>query len=238
MDKFEKHIRDHKDQFDEHKADKANIWKAIESKLDGKLKLKSQIQTQESSSSSKDGEVSFRITGERGLSKDQTQESNSSTNSNSNSEVRIASSGVGEQRGKTLRPWYLRRSIQVAASMALITGLGIGLMINNQHTTEIAEPTELLEIDFYYEKLIAQQVKMIEDSPQLSEMEKEEFLGFFEEMDQEYLVLKSELQEGIDFENVLEAIILHYQKRLDITESMLTRINSSKNGKEQKSISL
>lgn len=34
MDDFEKHIREHTHQFDDHKADKTKLWKQIESKLD------------------------------------------------------------------------------------------------------------------------------------------------------------------------------------------------------------
>ncbi len=138
----------------------------------------------------------------------------------------------------TIIPLWKRGWFMVAASIAIVVGLGITLLSHQTDATDMAETTELLEIDHYYEHIVAQQVKMVYDSPALSADEKAEFLQFMDELDDEYDLLKIELKEGLDNEQVLEAIVFHYQKRIDVIQSLLTRINQSKNESNDKGIFL
>ena len=180
MDGFEKHIRNNRSQFDEHKADRGKMWEHIQAGLDEKK--------------------------------------------------------VDET--PKIKPLWKRGWFMMAASIAVVVGLGITLLMNQSDTTQLTDSTELLEIDLYYENIVAQQVKMVYDSPELSEEEKIEFLQFMDELDEEYKLLKTELNKGLDDEQVLEAIIIHYQKRIDIIQSLLTRINQSKKASNEKGIFL
>ena len=180
MDGFEKHIRNNRDQFDEHKADREKMWKHIQAGLEEK----------------KAGDMPKII------------------------------------------PLWKRGWFMVAASIAIVVGLGITLLFNQPSPTQLAETTELLEIDLYYENIVAQQVKMVNDSEELSKEEKAEFLQFMDELDEEYKLLKGELSVGLDNEQVLEAIVIHYQKRIDVIQSLLTRINQSKKESNEKGIFL
>ena len=180
MDGFEKHIRNNRDQFDEHKADREKMWKHIQAGLEEK----------------KAGDMPKII------------------------------------------PLWKRGWFMVAASIAIVVGLGITLLFNQPSPTQLAETTELLEIDLYYENIVAQQVKMVNDSEELSKEEKAEFLQFMDELDEEYKLLKGELNKGLDNEQVLEAIVIHYQKRIDVIQSLLTRINQSKKESNEKGIFL
>jgi hypothetical protein len=88
---------------------------------------------------------------------------------------------------------------------------------------------ELLEIDMHYQHLVHQQVVLIQENPKLSAMDKEEFLSFMDELDEEYMQLKLEMRDNLDNERVLEAIVNNYKKRIELIENLLKQINASKN---------
>ena len=170
MDNFEKHIRENTSQFDEHKADKAKLWKNIVKEL--KAEEPKVIPLWKS-------------------------------------------------------PW-----IKVAASILLILGVtaviglsGIG-QNNNMETNYVSK--ELLDIDMHYKNLVSYQVELVQNHPKLSDEDKTEFLSFMEELEEEYAVLKLEMQKNLDNEQVLEAIIGNYKKRIELIENLLTQINDSK----------
>ena len=180
MDGFEKHIRNNREAFNKHKADRDKMWKHIRAGIDQK----------------------------------------------------------DERAAPKVIPLWKRGWFMAAASIVVVVGLGITLLSNQPESAQLADSTELLEIDLYYETIVAQQVKMVYDSPELNEDEKAEFLQFMDELDEEYVLLKTELNKGLDDEQVLEAIIIHYQKRIDIIQSLLTRINQSKKESNDKGIFL
>ncbi len=124
-------------------------------------------------------------------------------------------------------PW-----IKVAASILLILGVtaviglsGIG-QDNNMETNYVSK--ELLDIDMHYKNLVSYQVELVQNHPKLSDEDKTEFLSFMEELEEEYAVLKLEMQKNLDNEQVLEAIIGNYKKRIELIENLLTQINDSK----------
>ena len=171
MNDFEKHIRNNKALFDEHKADKSKLWANIESRLD-----------------------------------------------------------KPETTVKTIKLWQTR-AFKVAASiiiaLGLFTTINIGFNVDNQQNSLASQ--ELNEIDMHYKGLVSYQVKLVNNSSQLSPEEKKAFLIFMDELDAEYDVLKFELQSDFDSERVLEAIVINYKKRIELIENLLKQINSSKN---------
>ncbi len=170
MDNFEKHIRENTPQFDEHKADKAKLWKNIVKEL--KAEEPKVIPLWKS-------------------------------------------------------PW-----IKVAASILLILGIAVVIGLsgigqdNTMETNYVSK--ELLDIDIHYKNLVSYQVELVQNHPKLSDEDKTEFLSFMEELEEEYAVLKLEMQKNLDNEQVLEAIIGNYKKRIELIENLLTQINDSK----------
>ena len=180
MDGFEKHIRNNKEQFDDHRADRDKMWKHIQA-------------------------------------------------------------GINEKKIEKARiiPLWKRGWFMGAASLILLVGIGIGMLFSDISNSDFTtDATELLEIDVYYENLFAQQVKILQDSPELTDEEKEEFLQFIFEMEDEYKSLLKELEAELDNEKVLGAIVDHYQKGIEIVQSLLNRINESKIDKNDKGILL
>lgn len=179
MDGFEKHVRKHKKEFDDHMPDRGKMWSKIQEALRDTKEV------------------------------------------------------------KTVVPIWKQNWFQMAASVLLVVGFILALqLVSFSDNSAYASPSELIEIDRYYENIVAEQVKLINESPKLSLEEKEEFLDFMVELDQEYENLKNEFSADLDNEKVLEAIVFHYQKRIQIIQSLLDRINKSNNKQDEKGILL
>ncbi len=134
-----------------------------------------------------------------------------------------------EQKVKTVRLWTTP-IFKVAATVIIALGLFsiINIGLNSSNTQNNFASQELSDIDMHYKGLVAYQVKLVKNHTQLSAKEKETFLLFMDELDDEYEVLKQELQKGLDSERVLEAIVINYKKRIELIENLLKQINSSK----------
>ncbi|SHF86205.1 hypothetical protein SAMN03080594_108134 [Arenibacter palladensis] len=171
MDYFEKHIRDNKALFDEHRADRAKMWAKIELEL-------------------------------------------------SNTEPKVV-------------PLWKSPLFKVAASVVLLLLLSflIGITVYGsfqQGGQSNVVSQELMDIDMHYSNLVQHQVQLVKDHPDLSQEDKKEFLSFMDELDEEYEVLKLEMQKNLGNERVLEAIIGNYKKRIELIENLLRQINDSK----------
>ncbi|MEX0313519.1 MAG: hypothetical protein AB3N18_05035 [Allomuricauda sp.] len=137
-----------------------------------------------------------------------------------------------EEKGKVIPLWRSYK-LRVAASIVLLIGLSImGFLL----LTEPASPSmesyateELFEIDLHYKNLVFQQVQLVINHPKLTSEDKEEFLSFMDELDEEYEQLKLEMQNNLDNELILEAIVNNYKKRIELIENLLKQINASKN---------
>lgn len=128
-------------------------------------------------------------------------------------------------------PLWRRPMVQIAASVLLLVGLTsivwlMGLGQGADHNQYASE--ELMEIDMYYQDLVSYQVQLVKNNPSLSEENKAEFLSFMDELDAEYDVLKKEMQKNLDNEQVLEAIVGNYKKRIELIENLLRQLNDSK----------
>lgn len=135
-------------------------------------------------------------------------------------------------KGKTkVIPLWKRPMLHVAASVLLLVGIvsffGPVLFSDGTNQTQYASK-ELMEIDMYYKDLVSYQVQLVKNNPRLSEENKAEFLSFMDELDAEYDVLKKEMQKNLDNEQVLEAIISNYKKRIELIENLLRQLNDSK----------
>ncbi|MEP1488373.1 MAG: hypothetical protein ABJK28_08090 [Algibacter sp.] len=138
---------------------------------------------------------------------------------------------VPVKKTKTIRLWH-SNFMKIAAVIVIAFGLFgvLHLASNNDfaNTQNNMANQELNDIDMHYQGLVAYQVKLVNNSEQLTIEEKKEFLSFMDELDVEYKTLKIELLENVNSERVLEAIVLNYKKRIEIIENLLSLINDSK----------
>ncbi|UOY06416.1 hypothetical protein L0P88_21150 [Muricauda sp. SCSIO 64092] len=132
-------------------------------------------------------------------------------------------------------PLWKRPMLRIAASIVLLFGIAsfIGLSVLSGGTTETQYVSkELLEIDMHYKGLVSYQVQLVQNNPNLSEMDKAEFLSFMDELDAEYETLRKEMRNNLDNERVLEAIVANYKKRIELIENLLQQLNDAKNSDE------
>ncbi|WP_422858716.1 hypothetical protein ACOKFD_15320 [Flagellimonas sp. S174] len=128
-------------------------------------------------------------------------------------------------------PLWRRPAFRVAASVVLLFGLaGIiflsSLGVNSNETQYVSK--ELMDIDMHYQNLVSYQVELVRKNPNLTEEDKVEFLSFMDELDLEYEALREEMGSNLDNEQVLEAIVANYKKRIELIENLLRQINDSK----------
>tara|TARA_R110000868_G_scaffold4211_13_gene26594 strand:+ start:3416 stop:3955 length:540 start_codon:yes stop_codon:yes gene_type:complete len=170
MTDFEKHIRENKLLFDEHKADKSKLWANIEKELGQK------------------------------------------------------------QPSKTIRFWK-SPLLKIAASIFIALGIYtvVDFFTNQNNPQQTVANYELQEIDMHYSNLVQHQVELVQQSTKLTQEEKDEFLSFMDDLDEEYAQLKIEMGKNLANEQILEAIVNNYKKRIELMENLLDRINNSKN---------
>ncbi|MUH38129.1 hypothetical protein D9O36_19940 [Zobellia amurskyensis] len=169
MDNFEKHIRENRAAFDDHKADRAKLWANIEAKLD-------------------------------------------------------------PPKPKVV-PLWKSPVFRVAATVLIILGISslIGItFLGSSANDNTFVSKELQDIDMHYQDLVSYQVQLVQKNENLSDADKAEFLSFMDDLDKEYDQLKLEMQNNLDNELVLEAIVSNYRKRIELIENLLRQLNESK----------
>ncbi len=136
-----------------------------------------------------------------------------------------------EQAIPKVIPLWKRPMLRIAASVVLLLGIAafIGLSVLGSNATETQYVSkELLDIDQHYQGLVAYQVQLVQNNPNLTPTDKEEFLSFMDELDAEYEVLREEMRQQLDNERVLEAIVANYKKRIELIENLLQQLNDAK----------
>lgn len=130
---------------------------------------------------------------------------------------------------KTRRLWQ-SPIFKIAASITIIFGIFTltNLSLNVNKTYNDTANQELEDIEIYYSNLVSFHVTMIKKNTVLSSSEKEEFLLFIDQLDEDYELLKSEMKNNINNEYILEAIVKNYKKRIELIENLLEQINNSK----------
>lgn len=130
-------------------------------------------------------------------------------------------------------PLWRRPLFKIAASILVLLGLFtiVGPLVINLTNTGIETnyaAKEVLDIEMHYQNLVEYQVNLVKEHPSLSKQDKDEFLSFMQDLDDEYDLLKLEMKKNLDNERILEALIDNYKKRIEIIENLLKKINSSK----------
>ena len=138
-----------------------------------------------------------------------------------------------DDSGKEPKIVSIRKStlFKVAAGFAIIAGLFsiiVFLQYFNPEEKNVVINSELRDTNSYYQTLVSHQVELVKNHPKLTSADKKEFLSFMEALDEEYEILKSELESNLDNDRVLEAIVENYKKRIEIIENFLRQINDSK----------
>ena len=146
---------------------------------------------------------------------------------------------IEKKEAKRIALWR-RASTRAAVALLLVAGIGLTfLKINsnqNSFAANGAHDQQLMEINGHYDNIMNAKIQLIQNNPNLSTDDKNEFMSFIQELDTEYEELKIEMEKDLDNEKVLEAIIENYRKRIQLMENFLNRLNKTKNLEDGKSI--
>ncbi len=130
-------------------------------------------------------------------------------------------------------PFWKSTVFRVAASVIILFGLAtlIGILTlggNSGDQQDGFVSRELQDIDMHYGNLVQHHVELVKNHPKLSQEDKDQFLSFMDELDEEYETLRLEMGKNLGDERVMEAIVSNYKKRIELIENLLQLINDSK----------
>lgn len=138
-----------------------------------------------------------------------------------------------KQKGRTIEVKLNVLIPAAAVALVLITG-AIWIIFNQSNTVPFNGYTqEMLEVEYYYSTLVTEkvsQIKKYSDDPELkAELIEKEFY----ELDSLYNILQNELETAPGDERVINAIINHYQVKVEILNQILDDLQSIKHIKTE-----
>jgi len=124
-----------------------------------------------------------------------------------------------------------RHVLQIAASIAIILASAFVLIRNTKSGDKVAVyeiPASILEADQYYSTQVDQRVDQIRQFDFNNEKEKTILLKELEELDTHQQQLMKDLEANPDDERVINALIKHYQVKLDVMDQIIFQLNQLK----------
>ncbi|MEQ9402588.1 MAG: hypothetical protein RIM99_03290 [Cyclobacteriaceae bacterium] len=107
----------------------------------------------------------------------------------------------------------------IAASLAIVF---ISTVLVVSSTSEQA-PGEVAEMEGFYQKAINEKIMLVKD-----QIKDERILNDLESMDEAFAELKSDLDENVDNEEVVMAMMENYRLKLQILEEILNELEKEK----------
>jgi hypothetical protein len=133
-----------------------------------------------------------------------------------------------------------RHVLQVAASIAVILTSAVVLIRSNRSGDKIAEyeiPASVMEADQYYSTQVDNRVDQIKQFDFNDADEKMVLLEELEELDIYQQLLMNDLESNPGDERVINALIKHYQVKLEVMDQIIYQLNQLKtetNSKHEK----
>lgn len=124
-----------------------------------------------------------------------------------------------------------RHVLQIAASIAVILASSIVLIRSNNSGDKVAVneiPASIVEADQYYSTQVNHRVDQIRQFEFENAMEKAVLLEELEELDTYQQQLMKDLEANPDDERVVNAMIKHYQLKLDVMDQIIYQLNQLK----------
>ena len=114
----------------------------------------------------------------------------------------------------------------LAASVVLVVGLAISVIIvsGEEH---FEYPTDLMEAQFYYQEMIDAKIHLVRD-----QLDDPALLQDIEALDMAFTELQADLEEDVQNEEVVAAMIDNYRLKLKILERILEDLEGDDNEKD------
>jgi len=130
-----------------------------------------------------------------------------------------------------VRKINFRHGLQIAASIAVILASAVMLIRSNKSGDKVAVneiPASVIEADQYYATQVAYRVDQIKQFEFHDNREKTLLLEELEELDTFQQQLMIDLEANPDDERVINALINHYQEKLDVMDQIIYQLNQLK----------
>jgi hypothetical protein len=129
------------------------------------------------------------------------------------------------------RKVHFRHLIQVAASIAIILASAIVIIRQNNSGSKMAQeeiPAAMVEADIYYTTQVNARYDEIREFNFDNTEEKTVLLNELKDLDATHQQLMSDLEANPDDDRVINALIRHYQIKLEVMDQIIIQLNQIK----------
>jgi hypothetical protein len=130
-----------------------------------------------------------------------------------------------------VRRFNIRHVLQVAASLAIIIASGIVLVKLEKDGNKMAQkgiPEAVMEADLYFTSQVNQRYDQIRAFSFGDSEEKAVLLDELDDLDAHHHQLMSDLEANPDDGRVINALIRHYQIKLEVMDQIIKQLNQIK----------
>ena len=133
--------------------------------------------------------------------------------------------------GRPARKLQVRHVLQIAASLAILITSGIILVKVNKSGDKVAReeiPASVIEADMYYTSQMEARYEQIREFNFENMEEKTVLLDELKDLDKYHQQLMNDLEANPDDDRVINALIRHYQIKLEIMDQIIIQLNQIK----------
>jgi hypothetical protein len=137
---------------------------------------------------------------------------------------------------RPVRRVNFRHALQIAASIAIILTSAVVLIKQNKSGSKIAEqeiPASVIEADHYFATQVSQRYDEIQAFSFENSDEKIVLLDEMKDLDTIHQKLMTDLEANPGDERVINALIRHYQIKLDVMDQIIYQLNQLKTETEK-----
>jgi len=136
-----------------------------------------------------------------------------------------------------VRRFKFRHGLQVAASIAIILTSAIVLMKQNKSGEKMTQqevPAAMLEADIYYASQVNARYEKIREFDFENSEEKTVLLDELKDLETYHQQLMNDLESNPDNDRVINALIRHYQIKLEVMDQIIIQLNQVKTETSEK----
>jgi hypothetical protein len=137
---------------------------------------------------------------------------------------------------RPVRKIRFRHALQVAASLAIILTSAV-LLLRQSGGEEMAGkeiPAAMMEADFYYASQVDEKYEEISGFSFENEEDKTVLLNELKDLEAYHQQLMGDLEANPDDDRVINALIRHYQVKLDVMDQIIIQLNQVKSETSEK----
>lgn len=126
------------------------------------------------------------------------------------------------------------KTLSIAASIAFLSCVGIGVFYNGIKTNTAEVVSEIEEAQFYFASLLQEEIEKVnaQSSPDTKQII-DDTMRQLHKLEQSYQQLRNDLMENGNSKQILHAMITNFQTRINLLQDVLIQIDEIKNLKSK-----